>query len=115
MKVIENKYLPPKGFSAIEIFGVIFVRRGKQLNKLTINHELIHTAQMKEMLYVLFYLWYGIEWLIRLVQYRDRMKAYYNISFEREAYANQYNLDFLESRRSWNWLYYLTTNNIVRK
>ena len=115
MKVIENKYLPPKGFSAINLFGVIFVRRGKQLNKLTINHELIHTAQMKEMLYVLFYLWYGIEWLIRLVQYRDRMKAYYNISFEREAYANQYNLDFLESRRSWNWLYYLTTNNIVRK
>lgn len=115
MKIIENRFLPPKGFSAINLFGVIFVRRGKQLNKLTINHELIHTAQMKEMLYIFFYLWYGIEWLFRLVQYRNRMTAYYNISFEREAYANQDNLDYLKGRGFWKWCGYLTINNNHQK
>nr|DAU35071.1 MAG TPA: hypothetical protein [Caudoviricetes sp.] len=33
-----------------------------------------------------FYLWYIIEYLIRLIMYRDTKLAYKNISFEREAY-----------------------------
>lgn len=40
----------------------------------------------------LYYAWYGIEYLIRLIQYRDRDRAYRMISFEREAYdlENEY-------------------------
>ncbi|MEN9919692.1 MAG: hypothetical protein RL662_2128 [Bacteroidota bacterium] len=108
MKIKENKYLPTKGFAAINLFGVIFVRYGTKLSERTIRHESIHTRQMKEMLYLPFYLWYGLEWLFRLIQYRNRMTAYYNISFEREAYANDRNVDYLARRKWWAWWGYLS-------
>lgn len=41
-----------------------------------LNHELIHTAQMKELLYIPFYLWYVFEWLVRLAIYRNAREAY---------------------------------------
>lgn len=107
MKIKENKYLPPKGFGAINLFGVVFVRYGTKLSERTIQHESIHTKQMREMFYLFFYLWYGLEWLFRLVQYRNAMTAYYNISFEREAYANQNNSNYLNERKSWAWVRYL--------
>ena len=40
----------------------------------------------------LYYVWYGIEYLIRLIMYRDADKAYRMIAFEQEAYdlENEY-------------------------
>lgn len=37
----------------------------------------------------LYYAWYGIEYLIRLIVYRDSDKAYRMIAFEQEAYDLQ--------------------------
>jgi len=109
MKVIYNKYLPLKGYVAINLFGFVFAHKEfKPLLKVTENHEAIHTAQMKELLFVFFYLWYGIEWVIRLIQYRDRKEAYLNISFEREAYKNQYDLEYLKARKKYRNLKYLS-------
>lgn len=86
MKILYNTLIPFPGFTAINLFGVIFARKEcEPLSKQTLNHEAIHTAQMKEMLYVGFYLWYVIEWLVKLFIYGEQ--AYRNISFEREAYA----------------------------
>ena len=62
---------------------------------------------MKEMLYVFFYLWYGIEWLVRLVMYRNARTAYRNISFEREAYMNQGSMSYLQGRGRYAWVKYL--------
>lgn len=107
MKIKENKYLPSKGFAAINLFGVVFVRYGTQLSARTIRHEGIHTAQGREMLWLFFYVWYGLEWLFRLIQYRNRMTAYYNISFEREAYANENNANYLKERTLWAWVKWL--------
>ena len=42
---------------------------------------------MREMLYIIYYLWYIIEWIILLFKYGS--KAYRNIRFEKEAYANE--------------------------
>ena len=50
---------------------------------------------------------YVVEWLFRLAQYRDFMKAYAAISFEREAYANQRDLGYLRRRRPYSFLKYL--------
>lgn len=97
MKIIINNILPPKGFKCINLFGVLFCR--SQLNEIDLNHEAIHTKQMQEMLYVFFYLWYVIEWLIRLFIYRDSWVAYKTISFEREAYGNQSDLTYLNRRK----------------
>ena len=47
----------------MNFFGILFTKR-KQLSESTITHESIHTAQMKEMLWLFFYLWYGVEYLL---------------------------------------------------
>lgn len=106
MKIVINNIIPFKGFKCINLFGILFCR--KQLDKIDINHETIHTKQMQEMLYIFFYLWYVVEYLIRLVIYRNTKLAYKNISFEREAYQNQYNLDYLSNRKHYNWFNYLS-------
>ena len=64
----------------------------------------IHTAQMKEMLYIFFYLWYVAEWIFRLFM---KGNAYRNISFEREAYANEEHVIYLEDRERFAWIKYL--------
>lgn len=107
MKIIRNKVIPFKGFKAINLFGVLFVREEAVLSEADINHEAIHTEQMKEMLYVGFYMWYAVEWLVRLIRFRDTHSAYRNVSFEREAYANQSDLEYLQHRRPWTWLRHL--------
>lgn len=104
MKIIRNNIIPFPGFKAINLFGVLFVRANAEISEVTLNHEEIHTKQMKEMLYIFFYLWYVIEWTVRLFMSED---AYRNISFEREAYTNQDNLDYLKERKKYEWIKYL--------
>ena len=72
-----------------------------------LNHERIHLKQQAELLVVFFYLWYGIEFLARWFQYKNRHTAYRNISFEREAYANGKDLDYTMRRPFWNAIRYL--------
>lgn len=97
MKTIVNPWIPPKGFCAINLFGVLFIRpEVKEISRITLNHEEIHTAQMKELGYVLFYLIYVVEWLVRLFKPGN---AYRNISFEKEAYTNQYDIAYLSKRK----------------
>lgn len=96
MKVIYNNFIPFSGFKAINLFGVLFVRGNRKINEVTINHEEIHTSQMKELLYLGFYLIYFLEWLIRLFFPGN---AYRKISFEREAYLHQEDLGYLGKRK----------------
>ena len=111
MKKIVNNIIPFKGFSAMALFPFVFVRSDATITKATLRHERIHCEQQKEMLMVFFLLWYGIEWLIKWAYYRNRMTAYKNISFEREAYANQNNVAYLDERKPYAFLKYLTKNN----
>lgn len=104
MKIVRTSILPFHGFSAINLLGILFVHHGVYLSNELINHERIHTAQQRELLYVFFYIIYIIEWLVRLTM---RGNAYRNISFEREAYANQRNLDYLKERPLYAWRHYM--------
>lgn len=104
MKIIYNNFIPFKGFAAINLFGVLFVREGVKITEEMINHKKIHTAQMKEMLYIFFYLWYVIEWVIRLFKKGDACR---NISFEKEAYINEDYLNYLKERQPYTWFWYL--------
>ncbi|MEL5896298.1 hypothetical protein AAE250_22750 [Bacteroides sp. GD17] len=56
---------------------------------------------------IVFYLWYGAEWLVRLFILRDSKKAYKAVSFEREAYDNEYNPNYLENSQYFAWIKYL--------
>lgn len=75
-------------------------------DKYTINHEKIHWKQQVEMLVLPFYIWYGLEYIIKFFMYGK--DAYRNLSFEREAYANENNLNYLENRKSYAWIKYLS-------
>lgn len=101
MKVIYNNWIPFKGFKAINLFGILFAREGCKLSEEELNHEKIHTKQMQEMLYLPFYVWYVIEWIIRLFM---KGNAYRSIMFEREAYTYQGDLRYLEKRKHFPWL-----------
>ena len=83
----------------MNILGLLFVRKKfKPIDEITINHERIYTAQMRELLYIFFYLFYGVEYLLKLFKYSPH-KAYRNISFEREAYSNEGDLTYLKGRK----------------
>ena len=88
----------------MNLFGVLFVRGNARIDDITLNHEKIHTAQIKELWYIFFYLWYIIEWLIRLFM---KGNAYRNISFEREAYSNEKDLSYLDNRKRFAWIKYI--------
>lgn len=102
MKVIYNRLIPFRGFKCINLFGILFVREGCVMTQTDFNHEAIHTAQMKELLYIPFYLLYLMEWLWKLLKYRDGRKAYRHLSHEREAYDNQANPNYLTNRKPYN-------------
>lgn len=93
----------PKGF-CVNLFGTYWVRDPSWIDKYIINHERIHTAQQRELLFIPFYILYGLEWLLRLLQTRHWRKAYYAISFEREAYAHGGDFTYLSRRRPWAWV-----------
>lgn len=98
MRIITNKILPPKGFIAINLFGFVFVKPGTVLTDRQINHERIHSAQMKRYFYIFFYLFYILEFFFSWLYFKDAKKAYYNISFEREAYENENNLSYIKEK-----------------
>lgn len=85
----------PKNVEGITLFPFgIFIREDIP-DKVTINHEMIHIKQQKEMLVIPFYLLYLIEYLF---------KGYYSISFEIEAYLNQDNFEYLKTRKHYCWI-----------
>lgn len=109
MITLINTIVPFKGFKAMNLFGILFVRKeyAEKIDQATLRHESIHSRQCWEMLGVLFYAWYLIEWLARLFQYGFNKSAYRNISFEREAYANETEEDYLSERKPYSFFKYI--------
>jgi len=106
--ILFSKYLVPKGYTGITIFPFVFLKHRDLKNDIIlVNHEKIHLRQQIELLILPFYIVYLIEFLLRLVQYRSWYKAYRNISFEREAYRNENDLNYLKSRSFWEFMKYL--------
>ncbi len=108
--MIVNRFIPGFGFSAINLFGIIFVRKGMPFNAADLQHERIHTRQMLELLVIPFYILYAFEWLVRLLQHRNFLRAYLAISFEREAYCHQSQPNYLQHRKHYAWWHYLCVN-----
>lgn len=99
MKIIYNRFVPFKGFLAINLFGILFVKGTWQdITDRVLNHEKIHSAQMRELGYIFFYIFYLLEWIYRLTKCGN---AYRNITFEREAFQNEDNLQYLRTRKHW--------------
>ena len=128
---IYSNIIPFKGFMAMTVWPLLFIRKSAayNFNETDERHEEIHGEQQKEMLFIgfmlaavmvvtnfgwwsllalpLFFYWYGIEYVIKLCYYRNSTTAYKNISFEREAYAHQHELDYLFYRNPFAWFRYI--------
>lgn len=129
MKIIRNKFIPFTGYKAINLFGILFIKEKAKLNEVDINHERIHSEQYKEVTYLsmyllgiiglvfgnlaillsplVYYIFYVFEWLFRLIRHHDAHKSYRSISFEREAYANEDNILYVQTRNIFNFLKYI--------
>ncbi|GGE95203.1 hypothetical protein [Flavobacterium limi] len=108
MLLIVAKYLIPKGYRGMALFPFILVKYYKdQVNVVFLNHEKIHLRQQLEMLILPFFIWYFLEFFIRFIQYKNKDLAYRNISFEREAYTNETDLNYLKKRSFFQFLKYI--------
>lgn len=102
-------YLAPIDIWAIS-FGPWVWCRGK-LDKVTKNHEAIHYHQQLELLFIGQWILYVFYWLKGLITYRSGEIAYRQSPFEREAYSNEYNLNYLKTRKAFAWRNYREIDN----
>lgn len=107
MIIVWQSLLKNTKISAITLFPVIILRKHESRHdKILINHEKIHLRQQLELLIVVFYLWYVIEYYYWYFRLKDSFLAYKYISFEREAFAMEDDPDYLKTRKLWSfWKY----------
>ncbi len=92
----------------ITIFPFVFLRSAKdKRDKTLINHEMIHIRQQMEMLIIFFYIWYLAEFFYWYLRLNDADLAYRYISFEREAYAMEDDLNYLRKRKIFSFWKYI--------
>jgi beta-lactamase regulating signal transducer with metallopeptidase domain len=108
MIIVCQKPLKRLKINGIALFPFIFIRKPEDReNKILINHEKIHLRQQLELLVIFFYILYVIEYYYWLLKLKNKNLAYRRISFEREAYANESDLDYLEKRHFWGFRKYV--------
>lgn len=103
------KHLFYRNYVGLSFWPFIFLRDPElRRDAVLINHERIHLRQQAELLVVFFYIWYLGEWMLRTLLYLNGYRAYQNISFEREAYAHEKDLEYLRDRKPYAFLQFLT-------
>ena len=110
MKILKRSVV---GFFLLPSFNALTVGKWiclshrfdpRDLTERFIRHETIHSKQQAEMFWLPFFVWYFLEWIVRIFTTKQ---AYRNISFEREAYTNEANSDYLCKRKKFSWWRYL--------
>lgn len=107
MKIIYNNIVPFPGFKCMNLFGMLFVRKKFKgtLTDVDLNHEKIHSRQFKDLIYILYYPVYVICWITEIIR-PPYETAYRDTWFEREAYANEENLNYLQKRKHFAFVKY---------
>lgn len=106
--IVISRYFFYKNYVGLSLWPFIILKEVElQNDDVLINHEKIHLKQQQELFIFPFYFFYMSEWLLKTVWYFDGYKAYQNLSFEREAYANEDNLNYLNTRSSYSFIKYL--------
>ena len=94
---------------AITLYPFIISR--EKMHVVTLNHEKIHLKQQAELLLIGFYALYVMWWCIGLLKGLGSHAAYMSIPFEREAYENHHNLEYLKTRKRFSWTSYIRTRS----
>ena len=96
--IIESKWFCSLlGVRGITLWPFIIVN--DKNNDVLLNHESIHLAQQVELWVLPFYYLYFKDYLKNKKVFNNHFWSYYNIYFEREAFANQDNLNYLLTRK----------------
>lgn len=120
------------GCHTITLGPFVFSKRKEEIITQEVrNHETCHAVQWTEMTvcagtvvlllqiiygisplwYLMsgtaYYIWYVLEYLVRLAIGRDTEWAYRTVGFEAEAYANDDDPDYIENRGLMDWIRYL--------
>lgn len=110
LKKVYSKHFPFEGYIALTFYPWEFIRKDlkDKYTPTTDRHETIHGHQQVETLWLLFFILYSFEYIIKLfVCGFNHKKAYHSISFEQEAYANEKNENYLNKRHSYAWVKYV--------
>ena len=108
MIIVCQNLLKNTKINGITLYPFIFIQNPEdKKNSVLINHEKIHLKQQLELLIIFFYLAYVIEYYYHLIKLKNGHQAYLAISFEREAFAHELDLEYLKKRKVWGFWKYL--------
>ena len=104
LRIFAGKYV-----NAMALWPFILVQNLEtKESKVTIHHEKIHFRQQLEMLIIPFYFTYLIYYIYFRVKGSSHFQAYLLIPFEKEAYANDSDFKYPETRKWWAWRRYIS-------
>lgn len=113
---IENSKIPvwlskvaPIEIGAITLGFIVLSRN--EMSVATKRHETIHFQQFLELFFIGFVVLYFYYWLKNLASGMDGESSYFSIPFEREAYDNDWDQDYLRDRKRFAWWDYRRTDN----
>lgn len=106
--ILVFKHFFRKNYVGLSLWPFIILKNNSlKEDVFLINHEKIHLRQQLELLILPFYIFYTLEWVVKSIYYFDWYKGYQNVSFEREAYSNEKNLDYVSQRGFFSFIKYL--------
>lgn len=130
MRIKYSKIIPFKGFMAMNLYGTLFIRKEfkerwesrytKKTRDRILNHESIHSAQAHDFCkinwigYTIFYIVYRLLWIVEIIR-PPYNKAYKDVCFEKEAYINEDDLNYLKTRKKWSWMRKMYWRNYITK
>lgn len=100
-------FFSPINIGAMAIWPFIVVRKRRRNAadaERLIRHEIIHLKQWQETLIIGFLPFYVLSYLITLARTKNFTAAYRLNWFEREAYAFQFDPNYLDNRPWFNWI-----------
>ena len=95
-------YLAPINIGAIALFFLVFSR--DVMNDRLRRHETIHFQQFLETLVIPFVFLYVLDYIHGYIKYRDGAMAYRMIRAEQEAYDNDHDENYLQTRHRYPWI-----------
>lgn len=95
VRIIENSWLAKLIGYNITLYPFILLIKDfeSSCRNHMIHHEWVHVMQVRSFGFFSFYSSYLLEGLAHLIRYKNRNSAYRSISYEKEAYGNQWRVD----------------------
>tara|TARA_B100000214_G_C23865158_1_gene579932 strand:- start:334 stop:672 length:339 start_codon:yes stop_codon:yes gene_type:complete len=107
--IITSKFLTKLLSIVISVYAITlfpFIILSEEVDEYTMNHEMIHFEQQRELFVVGFYILYAYDFIKGMIKYKNKETAYFMIRFEQEAYVYQNDLGYIVDREQRAWREY---------